>query len=232
MATSEARERACVEPAKSSRVEGMKDTLDLLTGQPLALLASLLLGTFACAGQPARDGAQAPVVATSVGSATPSSSAGAPPSSASAATTTTETLADSGNPQGSKLPEAHAAASASVGADAVPKGPHEHDPGRGIQDIAAIVKAHRDEARACYDKALPDHPGIEGDLVITWTIDPKGNVTQTGSDSSRSQISEPSVVKCVSDVVKRIQFAGSPGGFETKASFPFNFHPKHGKSAQ
>jgi hypothetical protein len=91
--------------------------------------------------------------------------------------------------------------------------------------------AHRDDARACYDRALPTHPGVEGDLVIQWTIDPKGNVTQVSSDTSRSQIAEASVVACVSDIIKKIQFASSPGGFETKAFYPFNFHPRHGQSS-
>src|SRR5271166_6407487 len=54
--------------------------------------------------------------------------------------------------------------------------PHLHDPGRSSEDIRAIVIAHRDEARACYDKALVAHPGVEGDLVMRWTIDPKGTV--------------------------------------------------------
>ena len=112
------------------------------------------------------------------------------------------------------------------------KAPHTHDPGRGIEDINAIVKAHRDEARACYERALPDHPGIEGDVVIAWTIDPKGSVTKTSLDIGRSTISEPTVVACISEIIKKIQFAPSPGGFETKASFPFNFHPRHTKQAQ
>jgi hypothetical protein len=118
--------------------------------------------------------------------------------------------------------------------DAAPpsKAPHTHDPGRGIDDINAIVKARRDEARACYDKALADHPGIEGDLVILWTIDPKGTVTKTSLDMSKSTISDPTVFACISEVIKRIQFAPSPGGFETKASYPFNFHPHHVKQGQ
>jgi hypothetical protein len=102
---------------------------------------------------------------------------------------------------------------------------HAHEPGRTPADIRAIVVTHREQARACYDKALGDHPGIEGDLVIQWTIDPKGNVTQVSLDSSRSQITEPSVAACVAGIIKSIQFAASAGGYETKAFYPFNFHP-------
>jgi hypothetical protein len=88
------------------------------------------------------------------------------------------------------------------------------------------VVAHRDEARACYDAGLATHPGIKGDLVIQWTIDPKGTVTQVSEDVERSQITEPTVVACVAGVIKKIAFASSPGGYETKAFYPFNFVPR------
>jgi hypothetical protein len=94
-----------------------------------------------------------------------------------------------------------------------------------------MVVAHRDEARACYDAALEGHPGIEGDIVIDWTIDPKGNVTDTSLDSSRSQIAEPTLVSCLAGIIKKLQFAASPGGFESKAFYPFNFQPHHQKHA-
>jgi hypothetical protein len=146
-------------------------------------------------------------------------------------TTTTAPPADAGDSQGSKLAEARSGDSASASAGSQPKGPHQHDPGRGPTDIRAIIVARRDEARACYDHALLTHPGIEGDLVIQWTIDPKGAVSQVSLDSSRSQITEPTVVACIVNIVKKIQFAASPGGFETKANYPFNFHPRQGKPA-
>jgi hypothetical protein len=159
------------------------------------------------------------------------SSSGGPSGEDAGSATTTTALGDGGDLQGSKLVETHTVASTSASAGPAPKGPHSHDPGRSPADIRAIVVAHRDEARACYDRALPTHPGIEGDLVIQWTIDPKGNVTQVSSDTSRSQIAEATVVACVADIIKKIQFAASPGGFETKAFYPFNFHPRHTQPA-
>jgi hypothetical protein len=117
--------------------------------------------------------------------------------------------------------------SAEAEIDAGRVGRHAHEPGRGREDIRALVVAHRDEARSCYEKALLTHPGIEGNLVIRWTIDPKGAVTQVASDATRSQILEPSLVSCIGDVLTRIQFAPSQRGFETKAFYPFNFHPRN-----
>jgi hypothetical protein len=181
----------------------------------------------ACGGGEAESGgARSPAPAASSSGSIDAGAADTPPT-----TTTTVTLADGGDLQGAKLTETRTVAATSASAAAPPpKGPHAHEPGRGPEDIRAIVMARRDDARACYDNALKDHPGIEGDLVIAWTIDPKGNVTQAGVDASRSQIVEPSVVACVSSIIKGIQFAASPGGFETKAFYPFNFHPHHGSA--
>lgn len=193
----------------------------------LALLASLVTFPLACAGgQVVAQGAQSAENPSSPAAA-PSTS---PPQTADAPTTTTETLDAAGDPHGTKLVEKSGDPSP-ADAPSAPKQPHSHDPGRGLDDIRAIVIAHRGEAQACYDRALADHPGIEGDLVLTWTIDPKGNVTQIDSDVSRSQITEPQVLACVSDVIRKIQFAVSPGGFETRASYPFRFRPRRGKPA-
>ncbi|HTB76349.1 MAG TPA: AgmX/PglI C-terminal domain-containing protein [Polyangiaceae bacterium] len=194
-------------------------------------LATLVVLPLACGGGAAgSDGAKAP----GAPSGAPGSAGNAAAPAATDAPTTTVALADGGDLQGAKLTEtktiAAPPAASSAGA-AAPKGPHAHEVGRGPEDIRAIIMARRDDARACYDAGLKDHPGIEGDLVIAWTIDPKGNVTQAALDSSRSQIVEPTVVACVTDIIKKVQFAASPGGYETRAFYPFNFHPHHGSAS-
>ena len=135
--------------------------------------------------------------------------------------TTTSAVGDAGEPEGTKLPRTVAPSTS-----AAPGPTHTHDIGRGPSDIRAIVVAHRDEARACYERSLRDHPGIEGDLVIEWTIDPQGIVTRVATDAARSQITEPVVAMCIGEVIRKIRFAPSRGGFETKAFYPFNFHPR------
>jgi hypothetical protein len=188
------------------------------------------IAVVACGGGES-EGAKAPTGGAS--STAPSGGpSGVPAGPDAGPTTTTVALGNGGDLQGAKLTETKTVASTSAGeAPPVPKG-HGHEVGRGPEDIRAIIMARRDEARACYDGAVKDHPGIEGDLVISWTIDPKGNVTQTSLDSSRSQIAEPTVVACISDLIKKVQFAASPGGYETRASYPFNFHPHHGTSSR
>lgn len=100
------------------------------------------------------------------------------------------------------------------------------EPGRSPQDIQSMVGARRDEARACYDKAQKDHPQIEGDIDIKWTIDPQGNVTDVMVDAAKTSITEPSVGQCLVEFIKKLKFAASTKGFETHAHYPFNFHPK------
>lgn len=166
------------------------------------------------------------------------SSSGDPASSSSGASggsssgggggTTTTQLGDGGDLQGAKLGGSVHTTTESKG-DAGPKSTHggsANEPGRTAGDIKTIVSARRDEARACYDKALAAHPGIEGDIDIRWVIDPQGNVTDASVDTSKSQILEPSVGTCIIDVIKKIKFAASAKGYETRAHYPFNFHPK------
>ncbi len=200
----------------------------------LATLVSLPLAGLACGGGgAAAGGATAPGNGASSASPSTADTSAAGAAAAGPTTTTTTTLGAGGDLQGAKLTQTTTVAS-TTGSSAAPptKGPHTHEPGRGPADLRAIVVAHRDEARACYDAALGAHPGIKGDLLIQWTIDPKGNVTAVSQDTDRSQITEPSVVACVGNVIKKILFAPSPGGYETKAFYPFNFQPRQSVPGQ
>lgn len=176
--------------------------------------------------------------ATASGGGDPTSSSGggssgAASASASGGTTTTTNLPNSGELQGAKLAGGHTKVEVETKGDGGPKTPvgggSAGEPGRTAKDIQAIVAARRDDARACYDKALASHPGIEGDLDIKWKIDPQGNVFDAEVDTTRSSILEPTVGKCIIDIISKIKFAASPKGFESRAHYPFNFHPKPGQ---
>lgn len=166
----------------------------------------------------------------SSGSAAASSGGGG-----SSGTTTTTNLPDSGELQGARLAGGHTRVEVETKGDAGPKTPagggSAGEPGRTAKDIQTIVAARRDDARACYDKSLASHPGIEGDLDIRWKIDPQGNVFDAEVDTTKSSILEPTVAQCIIDIIKKIKFAASPKGFESRAHYPFNFHPKPGQTA-
>lgn len=193
--------------------------LDARHGVVLAALFGASLA-FACGGGQQGD----PKTPTGSSSSEPTST----DADAGPTTTTTVTLGDGGNLTGTKL-ETTTTVTASVdaGAKDAAAPPAGHDPGRSPQDIQTIIQARRDDARACYDTALKTHPGIEGNVDIKWTIDPKGVVTETSIDDAKSDIHEAGLVKCIGDVIKKISFAPSPRGVETKVHYPFNFHPRN-----
>jgi len=91
--------------------------------------------------------------------------------------------------------------------------------------IAAVVKANRQKARDCYDKALKQNSGLKGDLVIHFTLKPNGKVKEAMLNRERSTITEPSVVNCVIDVIKSLEYPKSSKGFESTVNYPFNFTP-------
>lgn len=192
---------------------------------PLFFAALALTAGFACGGPKATtDGPKGPDNAGGGSTdAAPGSTEDAGPT-----TTTTDGLGDAGS--GQKLVQTDASstasnAGASDGGRAQGDG-GQPDPGRSGKDIEAIVKARRDEARKCYDDALKAHPGIEGDLVIQWTVDRDGKVTKIALNAARSTITEPSVVGCIIDIIKKIPFAPSPRGMESTYNYPYNFHPR------
>jgi ABC-type transport system substrate-binding protein len=159
---------------------------------------------------------------TTAGPAASAGDTSAPPGAGDAGppSTTTQTLTGGGG--ATKLTPL---ASADAGTDGGHV-KHQAEIGRSVSDIRAILGSRRDEARACYDNAVTQHPGIEGTIDIRWTIDPAGVVTEADIDTSHSEMTEPAVANCIIAMVKKIHFNASPKGFETKAHYPFNFHPR------
>jgi hypothetical protein len=180
-------------------------------------------GLWACAPRPNAPAASSPPASGAASGLRPESGPVSGPATGAGP------ASDDSGPRASSSPQrAHEGIPYASDVDAGQVPPRGHDPGRAPEDIRAIIVAHRDEARRCYEKALVSHPGIEGDLIVRWTIDPKGVVTQASSDLARSQIVEPSIVACITDIILKIQFAPSQRGFETRAFYPFNFHPRRG----
>jgi hypothetical protein len=100
------------------------------------------------------------------------------------------------------------------------------DPDKRTMDvIAAAVKAHRKEARDCYEKGLKQVPGLKGDLVVHFVLKPSGKIKVIELNRERSTITEGTVVSCVIDVVSAIEFPKSSRGMETTVNYPFNFNP-------
>jgi hypothetical protein len=106
--------------------------------------------------------------------------------------------------------------------------PRAPEPGRSPADIKARVDAHRDQIQACYEEGLKRRPGLEGDLVVNWVVDPKGVMTKISIDTGKTQVVDDQVQECVMAVLKKIEFPPSPKGMESRATYPFKLKPKGG----
>lgn len=96
---------------------------------------------------------------------------------------------------------------------------------RGKAEIQQVMANHRDKVRACYDAALAENPGIKGDLVVDFTIDPRGDVKHAEVNWSQSEIHIPELDTCAAEAVRSLKFPPSSRGLESKVSYPFNFNP-------
>jgi hypothetical protein len=144
----------------------------------------------------------------------PSDPTSAPPSDPAPAT-----------PASAEPAPAESAASKTSAAPADSPAADEPDDARSMEVIGAVVKAHRQQARDCYEKGLKQVPNLKGDLVIHFTLKPNGKVKEATLNRERSTITEPSVVNCVIDVIKSLEYPKSSKGFESTINYPFNFNP-------
>jgi TonB family protein len=96
---------------------------------------------------------------------------------------------------------------------------------RGKEQIQQVMIANRDKVRACYDAALAKNPGIMGELVVDFVINPRGEVKQAEVNWSASEIHVPELDACAAAAVRSLTFPVSSRGLESKVSYPFNFNP-------
>ncbi|MBC7396921.1 MAG: AgmX/PglI C-terminal domain-containing protein [Bdellovibrionales bacterium] len=88
--------------------------------------------------------------------------------------------------------------------------------------IDAAIRAHRDELRYCYEKAVNQgSPDLAGKIVSAFVIGGSGRASQLAIASS--SIHDASVERCVLQVLARIQFPQPAGGVPVTIKYPFAF---------
>jgi TonB family protein len=92
--------------------------------------------------------------------------------------------------------------------------------------IRAVVRAHLDEVRECYDAIGLTQPSARGRLAIKFGISPSGAV-QTSCLVS-SDLGAPPVDACVLERVLNWRFPAPEGGGWVIVTYPFTFErPAH-----
>jgi hypothetical protein len=109
------------------------------------------------------------------------------------------------------------------GGDEGGEGAAECEPGRCLADISKAIAEKRPQSRACYDTAAKKAPGLAGRIIINFRIDESGNVSETSQGMQDDQITDETLVTCVSEVIKTVSFAASKKGKTTRAYHQFEF---------
>nr|HEX4317867.1 VIT domain-containing protein [Kofleriaceae bacterium] len=85
--------------------------------------------------------------------------------------------------------------------------------------IRRYVHRHVDQIRYCYEKQLPSHPTLDGDITAHFTIAPDGKVTASTADGM-----DDTVAACVAGVVQAIEFPAWDDSGTVQVNYPLHFH--------
>jgi len=171
-------------------------------------------------------------VACSSGSTPPPNTAADPapePGASAAAEPAPETAAadEATDPAISEYEAATAEGAAPAGEPEPPAGSKLSDgEERTMKVIQKTVLDNRARFRACYDAVQDKEPEVQGDMTIYFVLDAGGRVREAALNEQRSTLKHPEIAKCIVDELRKVQFAASTKGLETKVNYPFNFNPK------
>jgi hypothetical protein len=91
------------------------------------------------------------------------------------------------------------------------------------EGIRAKIKEHLKEVRGCYDEPASKNPSLKGKIIIDWSVDDTGKVTQAKVDEAKTTLKDPTVQSCLTDKFKSWTFPPAPKGQVVTASYPFVF---------
>jgi TonB family protein len=96
---------------------------------------------------------------------------------------------------------------------------------RERETIQRVVRQHRREIiKYCYEKELQTTPGLEGRVVVEFTIAPSGEVVAALVD--QSTLGNAEVENCMQNKIRHWTFPPVDDVQMAKVSYPFNFSPE------
>lgn len=84
--------------------------------------------------------------------------------------------------------------------------------------IRRVIQQHIGEVKRCYETELEKHPNLAGRVMVRFTIDPAGKVTE--SAIQESSLNNPPSEGCIRDAVRTWIFPKPQGG-KVVVSYPF-----------
>ena len=89
--------------------------------------------------------------------------------------------------------------------------------------VRKIVRSHRDEIERCYASGLKTNPKLAGRLVVRFSIDGKGKVTE--AKVTESELAAPDVESCITARIEKWKFPPFGRGDPVTITYPFVFEP-------
>ncbi|MEW6432640.1 MAG: AgmX/PglI C-terminal domain-containing protein [Myxococcota bacterium] len=90
--------------------------------------------------------------------------------------------------------------------------------------IQRVVRAHLGQVRYCYEKSLLHQPTLAGKVVVRFTVDAGGAVTEV-TDVSEPPFPAAEVPGCIASHLKRWRFPKPEGGGVVVVTYPFILEP-------
>lgn len=87
-------------------------------------------------------------------------------------------------------------------------------------EVGRVIRQHLGEIRYCYESSLVAAPGLEGKLVVKFTINPGGAVSER---SAKESSGEAKLDNCILDRLVRWKFPKPRGGVNVGITYPFIF---------
>jgi hypothetical protein len=96
--------------------------------------------------------------------------------------------------------------------------------------VRKIVRSHRDEIERCYASGLKANPHLGGRLVVRFSINGKGKVTE--AKMIESEMAAPAVEQCITNEIEKWEFPKFGRGDPVTITYPFTFVPPHAQQTR
>ena len=103
-----------------------------------------------------------------------------------------------------------------------PAGPTVKGP-LGKDAVRKVVQLHIEEVRLCYEPELERNAKLAGRIVVSFTINAEGRVSEAKLDKERSSLGNAVVENCAVKAVSGWEFPKHKGN--TVVSYPFVLRP-------
>jgi pSer/pThr/pTyr-binding forkhead associated (FHA) protein/outer membrane biosynthesis protein TonB len=105
----------------------------------------------------------------------------------------------------------------------IPPGDPSVSGGLTAQEIMAVIRAHLNEIRHCYEQLLQRSPSASGKIAVNFTVGLSGSVASVGV--SEATLNDSVMRGCVTGHIQRWDFPKPRGGQPVTVNYPFVFNP-------